>query len=233
MTTFFPLAQLYVARRSCSWMDGGIRRVESKSIRRDGIKQTTRHPGRRWMLNVDSSVYFPPVHSMNKVFLLKVTLSLIYGAHSFHVTRCCNSSKMQFFNRCMTITPSEVKVGERTKTEAFCKFLRIQVFSLDAPWNRFWSPTRIHCRLPVNIKQEWPRDAIRLLVLQSCRVCPQAGLEKKAKDSLRDFHRISAAKCLTCLRDSCCRLIEFRDSSFILVYCQHNRWQADESTPKN
>lgn len=175
------------------------------------------------------------MHSVNKVFLLKVTLSLIYEAHSFHVTRCFNSSKMQLFYRrvTMALTPSEVKVGERTKTEAFCEFLHTQVFPLDAPWNRFWSPTHSHCQMPVNIKREWPWDAIRLLVLQSCRVCPQAGLEKKAKDSLRDFHRISAAKCLTCLRDSCCRLIEFRDSSFILVYCQHNRWQADESTPKN
>lgn len=48
-----------------------------------------------------------------------------------------------------------------------------------------------------------------------------------------DYHGISRANSLTSLSDSCWHLIELLDPSFILVYCQHNRWQADEASPKN
>lgn len=45
----------------------------------------------------------------------------------------------------------------------------------------------------------------------------------KKKKRLQDFHKISTANGLTSLSDSCCHLIEFCNSSFILVYCWHNR----------
>lgn len=104
---------------------------------------------------------------------------------------------------------------------AFDLKLEAAVFSDD---NEYYMETALRCN-PASCPLRW------------CSICqqeprPQAGLQKKKK-RLQDFHKISTANGLTSLSDSCCHLIEFCNSSFILVYCWHNRWQAGETSPKN
>lgn len=159
-----------------------------------------------------------------------------------HATRCCNSPKtltlrvhgLHYFTGkgpietksktdqdVLWIPPPHSSAFPCCWTEnAFDLKLEAAVFSDD---NEYYMETALRCN-----SASCP--------LQWCSICqqepgPQAGLEKNRLSA--DLHRISTAKSLTSLRDSCCQLIEFCNSSFILVYCQHNRWQADETPPKN
>lgn len=96
-------------------------------------------------------------------------------------------------------------------------------------------------QLTMNFTWKQPWDAVFLPVLHRHAACV---CRRGSPDHEQDwnttsprvgahFYEISAANSLTSPCDSCCHLIEFRDSSFIPVYCQHNRWQADETSPKN
>lgn len=86
--------------RCCSWMDGGIRHVVSKCIRRNCIKQTTPCRGRRLMLHVHCNVRLAHCTTLQSIPTLSNT-KLDLWIKQFRATRCCNSPKMPFFSRNM------------------------------------------------------------------------------------------------------------------------------------
>lgn len=175
---------------------------------------------------------FPPVHSVNKVFLLKVTLSLIYKAHSFHVTRCCNSQ------RCSSSTDAWPwpSLRQRWRSEREQKprhFVNSSVLKC--------FPSMLHgiafdLQLAATVICQWILNGNGLEMqfgFSSCNhvvFVHKQGWKRKPKTLCEIF---------TGLAQQSVWLASWQLLSanwipwFILVYCQHNRWQADESTPKN
>lgn len=137
----------------------------------------------------------------------------VYGPHSFPCKGPIENKNIKDRPRRFVNSSSTLKCFPLLlNRNAFDLKLGAAVFSDD---NEYYMETALRCN-----SASCP--------LQWCSVCQQ-----KPRTGASDFHRISTAKSLTSLRDSCRQLIEFCNSSFILVYCQHNRWQADETSPKN
>lgn len=252
MYIYIFLAQLYVELHCCPWMDGSIMNVERKSLLRDSIKKAKLCEERGLMLLFDVHIVNIQLNAQCKKNIPSLSNTKPHRwIIQLHATRCCHSPRMRFSVASMIVSgphsftgkgPIENKIikdrprrfvnsSSRLKCfplllnrNAFDLKLEAAVFSDD---NEYYMETALRCN-SASCPPQW------------CSVCqqeprPEAGLaeKKKTRRLSADFHGISTAKSLTSLCDSCCQLIEFCNSSFILVYCQHNRWQADETPLKN